>query len=157
MVSTDVLDCIGQELKISGLEFDRNLVCSFSVFDGSLVMTVETNDKGNLVYICGYLGVMPDDDNAAAAVAILFAQANSTLSVMNKGVLALDYNAERLLFSKLYDLQHWELSDCIKSILEFIDDAIEWKRRLYQPDFGFSELGTGIVLQSEGSDSFLRV
>lgn len=157
MVAADVLKSLGQELNISGLEFDQYYVCALSVHDGSLDVTIETNEDGNLLYICGYIGIMPDDDNAAAAVAILFAQANSTLSAMNKGVLALDYNGERLLFSKLYDVTHWEMNDCIKSILQVIDDASEWKNRLYQPDFGLSELSRSGKVQSENSNSFLKV
>lgn len=157
MVAADVLKQLAQELNIQGLQFDQNFVCALSVHDGNLDLTIETNEEGNLLYVCGYVGIMPDDDNAAAAVAILFAQANSTLSAMNKGVLALDYNGERLLFSKLYNITHWEINDCIKSILQVIDDASEWKHRLYQPDFGLSELARGGISQSVTSNSFLKV
>lgn len=157
MVATDVIKYLGQELNISELEFDQNMICEFSVHNGNLDMTIETNEAGDLVYVCGYVGIMPDDNNAAAAVAILFAQANSTLSSMNRGVLALDYNGERLLFSKLYDVSHWEPNECIQSILQVIEDAEEWKHRLYQPDFGLSELAKGGINRSENSNSFLRV
>ncbi|AGC49439.1 type III secretion system chaperone [Lawsonia intracellularis] len=157
MVATDVIKDLGQELNIPGLEFDQNLVCSFSVHNGNLDMTIETNETGDLVYVCGYLGIMPDDNNAAAAVAILFAQANSTLSSMNRGVLALDYNGERLLFSKLYNVSHWEPNECIESILQLIEDAEEWKHRLYQPDFGLSELTKGGINKTENNNSFLKV
>lgn len=157
MVSTDVIDALGHLLNIPSLSFNEDLLCLLSVNNDNVDVTIETNESGELLYVCAHLGTMPDDDNAAAAIALLFAQANAVLTAMNKGVLVLDYNGQGLMLVKLYEMKHWELEDCLESILQLFNDAGEWKNRLYLPDFGLGGMDFDLDTSSSGSDQFMRV
>lgn len=157
MVSTEVIEYLGHVLNISDLSFNEENLCLLAVNNDSLDITIETDDSEQILYVCGHLGTMPDDDNAAAAIALLFAQANAVLTAMNKGTLVLDYNGQGLMFVKLYELRHWNLEECLESILQLFNDATEWKNRLYLPDFGLGGMDMDLDAGADSADRFLRV
>lgn len=157
MVSTDVIESLGDLFNIPGLSFNENKLCFISVNNDNIDITIETNESEELLYVCAHLGTMPDDDNSAAAIALLFAQANAVLTAMNKGVLVLDYNGQGLMLVKLYELKHWDLPGCLESILQLFNDAGEWKNRLYLPDFGLGGIDFDLDSENNSADKFLRV
>ncbi len=157
MLSTDFIEELGHALDIQGLSFNEDLLCFLSANGGNLDVTIETDENHEQLYVCAHLGTMPDDDNAAAAVALLFAQANGVLAALNKGALVLDYNGQGLMLVKLYVLRTWGPEECMTSILQLITDAIDWKERLQLPDFGLGGMDMASGVEASGPDSFLRV
>ncbi len=144
MYASQILKELSHSLHISKLVFDNNWLCRLNDSKSGLNITFESNEDEDVLFACAKLGVMPDDDNGAAAIALLFAQANMDLSVKDKGVLIVDYDSEGLLLVKFYELHYWNVSECVASIMQYLDSAIEWYSRLAMPDFGIENFVSNI-------------
>lgn len=140
MTSQEALKAFAEAKGFPGLAFDADGVAAFDIAaDEAVLQIVLEADMGERrIGAVVRLGAL-DGDGFEFTLAGLMA-VNAAHYPLNRGVFALaGDDGEAIVLMRLFDVQGLDEGEFLLGMEEFMDDAVEWRRRLCRPDLGIDD------------------